>query len=135
MRMPYSQGNIIQGNVETSRSPGKVIPDQSCHILTLCDQLAGVELGHNTLQYFVDDRRQNSLIKVGSKGTIDLGKGVHSGLGQDTTGDVDHLKVLGAGERGDVARLCADVIDNGRFKPWDPDMRSYKGQQLKSKSP
>ena len=126
MRRPYGQRNIIQGNVETSRSSGKVIPDQSRHILTLCDQLTGVELGHNALQNLVDDRRQNSLIKVGSKGTIDLGKGIHSGLGQDTAGDVDHLKVLGAGERGDVARLCADVIDNGRFKPWDPNMRSYE---------
>ena len=31
--------------------------------------------------------------------------------------DTHHLEILGAGERGDVSWLCADIVYNRSFKP------------------
>jgi hypothetical protein len=39
--------------------------------------------------------------------------------GQDSAGDVDHLKIFGTGQRGNVSGLGSDIIDNRRFDPRD----------------
>lgn len=126
----YSQRHIIQCNVEARRSSGQVVANQSRDVLSLGDQLAGVELGHHALQHLVDDGRQHPLVKVRTQSPVDLRKGVDPRSGQDTAGDVHHLQVLGAGQRRNVAGLRANVIDDGSFNPGDPKMRSYKSVSL-----
>jgi len=97
----------------------QVIADESRNVLSLGDQLGGVELGDDTLQDLIDDTGKNALVVVGSKSTVDLRQGIDAGSGQDTAGNVDHLQILGTGEGGDVARFRADIVDNGSLNPWD----------------
>lgn len=118
----YSQGHIVQSNVEASRATGQVLPDQTGDVLTLSDQLAGVELGYHALQDFVDDRGQNSLVEVSTECAVDLRQGVDAGSRQNTAGDVDHLQILGAGQGSNVARLGADIVDDRSLEPRDTDM-------------
>ena len=68
-----------------------MIADESRNVLSLGDQLGGVELGDDTLEDLVDDTGKDALIVVGSEGTVDLRQGIDAGSGQDTAGNVDHL--------------------------------------------
>jgi hypothetical protein len=102
-----------------------VIADESRDILSLGDQLGGVELGNNTLENLVDDTGKDALVVVGSKSTVDLRKGIDAGSGQDTAGNVDHLQILGTGEGGDIARLRADIVDDGGLNPGDLQVGSF----------
>ena len=120
----YRKRHIVKGNVEASRTAGQVVPDETGDILTLRNQLAGVELRDNALEDFVHDGRKNPLVEVAAKGAVDLREGVDAGSGQNTAGDVDHLQVLGTGQGSDVARLCAHVVDDGRFEPGNSEVRS-----------
>ena len=56
---------------------------------------------------------------------MDLGKRIHARPGQNTASDVDHLQVLGAGERGDIARFRADVVVDGCLEPGNVDVRAF----------
>ena len=38
---------------------------------------------------------------------------------QDSQGDADHLQILGASDRLDLLRVCADVVDDGALKVWE----------------
>ena len=120
----YCEGNIIQGNVEAGGAAGQVLANQTGNILALCDKLTGVELSDDTLENLVDNRRKNALIEVLTESTVDLGKSIHTGSGQDTAGDVHHLQVLGTSERWDVARLGADIVDDGCFEPRNLEVSS-----------
>lgn len=102
-----------------------MIADESRDILSLGDQLGGVELGNNTLENLVDDTGKDALVVVGSKSTVDLRKGIDAGSGQDTAGNVDHLQILGTGEGGDIARLRADIVDDGGLNPGDLQVGSF----------
>jgi hypothetical protein len=42
---------------------------------------------------------------------------------QDSQRQTDHLQILTPRRGTDVARLCADIIDDGLLKPWDQEMR------------
>jgi hypothetical protein len=86
--------------------------------------LTGIELRNDTLQHLVDDGWQDALIVICSEGPVDLGQGIDSRPGKDTTGDINHLQVLGTSEGRDVARLCADIVHDGGFEPWDSNMGS-----------
>ena len=102
-----------------------MIADESRDILSLGDQLGGVELGNNTLEDLVDNAGKDALIIVGSKSTVDLRQSIDAGSGQDTAGNVDHLQILGTGEGGDVARLRADIVDDGSLNPGDLYVGSF----------
>lgn len=43
---------------------------------------------------------------------------------QDSESQADHLQILGTGSGGDVARLCADVVDDALLQPGDQEMGS-----------
>jgi hypothetical protein len=120
----YSQGNIIESNVEACGTTSQVLADQTGNVLTLGDQLASVELSHDALQHLIDNRGQHTLIEILAQSAVDLGQSVHAGPGQDTASNVDHLQVLGTGQGGNVARFGADIIDNGSLEPWDTNVGS-----------
>lgn len=82
-------------------------------------------MGHHAFKHFVHDGWEDTLIVVGAEGTVDLGESVDAGAGEHTTGYIDHLEVLGAGERGDVAGLGADVVGYGGLEPGDVEMCSW----------
>ena len=121
----YSQRDIIEHDVEAGSAPDEVVADQSADVLTLCDELGGVELGDDALEDLVDNRGQDALVVVGAEGAVDLGQGVDAGPREDTAGDVDHLQVLCARERGDVAGLCADIVGDGRLEPGDVEVGAF----------
>jgi hypothetical protein len=102
-----------------------VIADESRNVLSLGDQLGGVELSNDALEDLVDDTGKDALVVVGSKGTVDLRQGIDARSGQDTAGNVDHLQILGTGEGGDVARLRADIVDDGSLDPGDLQVGSF----------
>ncbi|KAI6759034.1 hypothetical protein HG531_014030 [Fusarium graminearum] len=58
--------DIVQKNVESGSSSSKVLSHQSSDVLSLCDELTGIELGNNTLENLVNNRRQHTLIVVGA---------------------------------------------------------------------
>lgn len=66
-------GNVIQDQVELSRSFHQVVPDQSRDHLSLGDQLAGVELRGDGFQDLVDDRGEYSLVIVGPELSVTTG--------------------------------------------------------------
>jgi hypothetical protein len=55
--MTYCERDIIKHDVESRRSPHEVVPHQPGHVLTLSDQLTGVELRNHALEHLVDDGR------------------------------------------------------------------------------
>lgn len=120
----YRQGDIIKSNIEARGTPGQVLPNQTGDVLTLGDQLAGVELSDNALQDLVDNGGQHTLVKVLAKGTVNLWQSIDAGPGQDTAGDVDHLQILGTSQGGNVARLRADIVNNRGFDPGNPEVSS-----------
>lgn len=121
----YRKGDIIQSNVEASSSSGKVVANESGNILTLSDQLTGVELSDNALQHLVNDGREDSFIIILSEGSVNLRKGFDSWSRQDTAGDINHLEVLGSSEGCNVARLCADIVVDGSLEPRNLEMSSW----------
>ena len=124
--LAYSKGDIIKHDVELRSSQREVLSDKSGNILTLGDKLGSVELCDNTLQDLIDDRWENSLVVIGAESSIDLWKGLDSWSGQDTASDVHHLEILGAGERGNVAWLGADIVVYWGLEPWDLDVCTWK---------
>ncbi len=44
--------------------------------------------------------------------------------GKDSAGDVDHLKIFGSGQGGNIARTGADVVIDRGLKPRNPKMSS-----------
>jgi hypothetical protein len=100
-------GDIVQNEVEPSCTLHQVVSNESrhldellacptiqqkqrgSHILSLSDQLTGVELRNDTLQDFVDDRWQYALVVVGSEFSVDRGKVSHGGSREHSAGDVD----------------------------------------------
>ncbi len=121
----YRYRNIIQHDIEPCRSSDHIISHQSTNILSLRDQLACVELRHHALQDLVYDARQHSFIVVCPQRPIYLRQGLYSRARQDTTGDVNHLKIFGARQGGDVARSGAHVVGDGCLEPRYSEMCSF----------
>lgn len=120
--MAYSKGDIIEHDVELGGSQREVLSDKSGNILTLGNELGSVKLGDDTLQDLVDNRREDSLIVIGTESSVDLWEGLDSWSGQDTAGDVHHLEILGAGEGGNIAWLGADIVVYWGLEPWNLDV-------------
>jgi hypothetical protein len=98
----YRQRNIVEQDVEPCGPLDKVFPHKSAHSFTLSDQLTRVELRDNSLQHLVHDRRQDTLIVIGSQSSVNCRQGLYTGSGENTTGDVDHLKICITSQNGDL---------------------------------
>jgi hypothetical protein len=68
----YCDGHIVQKDVESCSTLDEVFPDHPTDVLTLCDQLTGVELCNNTLEDLVDDGWQYTLVVICAKGSVYL---------------------------------------------------------------
>lgn len=121
----YSKRDVVQHDVKPRCASHQVIPNQPRDILTLCDELTGVELCDDALQHLVHDAGKHALVVVGSKSSVDLREGVYPWTGQDTAGDINHLQILRTGEGGDVARFRAHVVVDGCLEPGDLDVCSF----------
>ena len=69
-----SQGNVIKTDVELGRSFHQPLLHQSGDLVTLRDQLGGVEEGYDGLEHFVDNGGQNTFVPIGAKGPVYLGE-------------------------------------------------------------
>ena len=125
-RTTYRQRHIVEQNVEARGSPREVVPHELGNHLSLGDQLAGVELGDDALKHLVDNRGEDTLVVVLAEGPVDLGQRRDIRPREHTAGDVNHLEILGAGQGGDVSRLRAHIVDNGRLEPREDQMRSCR---------
>ena len=121
----YGQGDVVEHDIEPRSSPHKIIPHEPRHVLTLRNQLTGIELRDHALEHLVDDTRQHALVVVGTERAVDLWQGVDARPREHTAGDVDHLQVLGAGEGGHISRLRAHVVGDGRLEPGDAQVRAF----------
>jgi hypothetical protein len=63
-----SDGDILEGDVELSGTLHQVGTDAVGDSFTLCDQLGGVELGHDGLEDFISNRGENTLVVIGTVG-------------------------------------------------------------------
>lgn len=59
-------GDVLEGDVELSSTLHQVSAYTVGNSFTLCDQLGGVELGHDGLEDFVSDGREDTLIVIGT---------------------------------------------------------------------
>ena len=64
--------DVIENDVEVSGSVGQLLSDEQRDLLTLSDELGGVKFGHHTLQHFVANRGQNSLVEIGAQQLVHL---------------------------------------------------------------
>ena len=87
------QRHIIQQDVEPRCPLDQVLSHKPTDALPLCDQLASIELCNNRLEDLVDDRWKDTLVVVCAESSEDCGKGINLRAGEDTAGDVDHLKI------------------------------------------
>lgn len=55
---------------------------------------------------------------------VDLGESLDLRAVENTKGQRDHLQILGTGSGGNVARLGADIVDNGLLEPRDEEVSS-----------
>jgi len=80
------------------RSSGKVNKkkrektEKACPV-TLGDELTSVKLGNYGLEDLIDDRGEDTLIEILAKGAENVGELVDIRPGEDTQGDVHHLKI------------------------------------------
>jgi hypothetical protein len=134
---------ILEGDVELGGAAEEVGTDTVGDSFTLGDEFGGIELCDDGLEDFVSDRGKNTLIIIltevldmdsklmrlewarGGKGyLVDLGEGLDFGTVQDSESQADHLQILGTGGGGDVARLCADVVDDALLQPGNEEVSS-----------
>lgn len=94
----YSEGNVVQENIEACSSPRQLISDQPRHVLTLRNELGSIELRDYALEDFVNNGREHPLIEICSKRAIDLWESIDSRPRQDTACNIDHLKIFRAGQ-------------------------------------
>jgi hypothetical protein len=121
----YGERHIIKQDVESRRPLHQVLSDKPTNILTLRNQLTGIELRYHALEDFVHNGRQHTLVVVGAESAVDLGESVDGRAGENTASDVDHLQVFCTGQGGDVARFGADIVGDWGFEPGDEEMSSW----------
>jgi hypothetical protein len=136
-------GAILEGDVELGGAAEEIGTDAVGDGFTLGDEFGGIELCDDGLEDFVSDRREDTLIvilaevleimsklvrldrrKRGEGYLVDLWKSLDFGTVQDSESQADHLQILGTGGGGDVARLCADVVDDALLQPGDEEVSS-----------
>lgn len=76
----YGQRDIVKHDVEARCASREIVPHEPGNVLSLRDQLAGVELGDHALKYFVDDGGKDSLVVVGAESAVYLGRASTRGL-------------------------------------------------------
>ena len=119
-------GDIIEDEVEATCALGQIFSDQTRNLyffykmeefvskegrmtdmFSLGDELASVELRNNTFEYLIHNGGKYPLVIILAKLSENCGQCRSVGSGQDTTGDVDHLKIYGRG-----VELLSEVIEN-----------------------
>lgn len=104
--------DIIEDKVEATCALGQIFTDQTrnlffyykmegsvskedrrTNMFSLGDELAGVELRNNTFEYLIHHGGKYPFVIILAKLAEYCGQCRSIGPGQDTTGDVDHLKI------------------------------------------
>lgn len=136
-------GAILEGDVELGGAAEEIGADAVGDGFTLGDEFGGIELCDDGLEDFVSDRREDTLIVVltevlemmgklmrldrrkrGEGYLVNLGESLDFGTVQDSESQADHLQILGTGCGGDVARLCADIVDDALLQPGNEEVSS-----------
>lgn len=130
-------GDVFEGDVELRGTLHEVRPDPVGDGFTLGDEFGGVELGDDGFEDFVADGGEDTFVVIGTVGLprqplssfyIGFGKGGYlvdrRQLGnirpvQNSQRQANHLQILTPRRCRDVARLRADIVDNGSLQPRD----------------
>lgn len=78
----------------------------SCYLSSLCDELRSVELGHHTLQNFINDGRQNALIIIQTQLLVEGRQVGGQRPREDAQSDVHHLQVWWEKQTFRVKKKC-----------------------------
>ena len=136
-------GDILEGDVELGGAAEEVGADAVGDGFTLGNEFGGIKLGDNSLEDFVSDRGKDTLIVVltevlemmgklmrldrrkrGEGYLVNLGESLDFGTVQDSESQANHLQILGTGGGRDVARLCADIVDDALLQPGNQEVSS-----------
>lgn len=115
-------GHILELNVELSGAFSQILTDLGRDQLTLGDQLASIELGHNRLQDFVSDGGQDTLVVVHTQVLVDLRQLLDLGAVQHTESQSHHLHILGSSSGRDVAGLGAHIKVHSALQPGNQEV-------------
>lgn len=88
-----SNGNVVENEVEPPRPAGEVFTHKTGDHLALGDELGRVELGDDGFEDFVDDRREDAFVVVGTELSIAGETGVSkrgNGIGKQERGECSH---------------------------------------------
>mmetsp|Transcript_8056 Transcript_8056/g.20332 ORF Transcript_8056/g.20332 Transcript_8056/m.20332 type:complete len:277 (+) Transcript_8056:192-1022(+) len=102
-------GHIVQNDVELGSTLRELGLDHLTDLLTLCNQLGGCELCHDTGHGLVGNRWQNSISVVCAQSLNHFRQRGNHWLVQQTQLELHNLEIFASGARGDNARLHTDV--------------------------
>lgn len=122
-------GDVIEDEVEATCALGQIFTNQTRNLIfslrwrslshkegrmtdmfSLGDELAGVELRNNTFEYLIHYGGKYPLVIILAKLAENCGQCRSVGSGQDTAGDVDHLKICGRG-----IEFLSEDVENKRL--------------------
>lgn len=101
-----------------------------CTHLTLCNQLAGIELSDDSLKHLGGNGRQHTLVVILTQNGVNLWKLIGNGTVQNTQSNVDILQILAAGYHWHIAGLRPNVEDDGTLHPGNEEMGSFADNAL-----
>ena len=117
-------GHIVQGQVEVLPALDHFFLDLRRDFGTLTQELLGVVLGNDRLEHLVADGGEDTLVEVGSELPVQAGELLNYGAPEHTKLDVDHLQILGTGDRGDLPRSGPHVHNDRALDDRDNEVRS-----------
>lgn len=139
--------------MELLRARNQISTDQPRHLLALREQLRGVELGDDLgnkerettwrqllpslslserendaylLADFIHNRGEHPFVVIRPELPVDGGEVGDVRTGEHPHGDVYHLEIPRSGERGDVTRFRADVVEDGAVEPRDAEVGALR---------
>lgn len=129
-------GDVVEGQVEVRPALDQLGLDARRDLGALAQELLGVVLRDDGLENLVADRGEDALVEVGTELPVELRQLLDDRTPEDAQLDVDHLKVLGSGDAGDLARLGPDVDYDGTLDDGDHEVGAlvaYVGEDTAAK--
>ena len=120
-----SDWDIIDDNLEVLGTLLKSLTDEVRDLFSLGEKLTSVVLGDDWLEHFINDGWEYTLIVVRSESTVELGKLRLVRSVQHSQADVNHLEIFGTSDWLDDLRVGSHVVDDGSFKPWNQQMKTF----------
>lgn len=117
--------NIIKQNVKILGTAHKALTDEGRDRGTISEELVSIELCDDSFQNLIANGGENLLVVFETEILDDEGEFVGVRAREDTECEVNHLEILGAGDRGEGVRASADIEDVGFLDPRDEEVSAF----------